>query len=164
MVVVTSFTATVPPRAVAPPAAALAVAVAVTWLVASSSSLPPTLIWVLPPTWVVAVLLIRLTATPASAGRVVRLGVPGRAWEITVELAASVASPVSVRMCEAPPTFTVALEVPAMVPRGERLLVAALKVEVALSCRAPPTAWIVLSSMSMLALAAAATTGIRVLP
>ena len=164
--VVTSDTATVPPRAVAPPAEALAVVVTATVLLASSSSLPPTLTLVLPPMWVEAVLPTMLTATPASAGRVATLGVPETAVSVTVEVAARVALPVwSVMIWEVPPTFTEAVESAAMVARGDSLVVDAVKSAAASSFTLPPpTAWMVLDSTSMVAeMAPGATTGIRLL-
>ena len=56
--------------------------------------------------------VVTLTATPASAGRVSALGVPGVALAVTVDVDAKVALPdPEVRIWEVPPTLTVALEV-----------------------------------------------------
>ena len=91
---VTSESASVPPTATAPPAVESALVVAVTVFFAVRSSVPPVAVTVLvSPTCVLAVLTTTLTATPASPGSVVGFGPPGVAFEVTLEVDASVALP-----------------------------------------------------------------------
>jgi hypothetical protein len=128
---VTSESASVPPMATAPPAVASAVVVAVTAFFAVRSSEPPlTATELLSLTRVLAVLTTTLVATPASPGNVVGFGPPGVAFEVTVELAASVVLPPAVRT-EAPRTSTAAADTAVIMPSGDRPLLLTSMSEVA---------------------------------